>query len=205
MSVIVSSAPVAFGSLTTAAGTAAQVIPVNAAGVLAGLPAGNFFLDSPQSNTLNGRRFVVSASGWILAHGASQTVAVGLQAFPWNTSVAGARTASGTATFTPVASATLTAATYYNFVISQTFFASLPANTMSCLPPTVNVAGAAVSISTVPAAIVTAITIASQTEPITGINNTINYPLVSFAVSVTNSVSDAVETVQLTQFSIDLV
>lgn len=198
-------APVAFSAYTSIAGTAAQTMSVSAAGVSAGLTAGNFYLDATDSDKLNGRRFVVTAAGWIKAHGGTQTVAPGLQIYPWNTSAAGARSASGTATFTPVASGTLVAGTYYDFVITQQFFGEANANTLTCFAPTVYVAGSVVTIVTTASAQTVSFASASQTEPITGINNTTDYPLASFTVTQTNSVSDTTQTSQLTYFGIETV
>jgi hypothetical protein len=204
MAAVVNQAPVAFSLMTSASGTSAQVLQVSSTGVTAGIAAGNFYLDSASSNLLNGRRFQVSAGGWVKAHGATQTFAPGLQILPWNTTVAGARTASGTATFTPVASGTLTAGTFYDFSVTQEFFGEANANTLTCFAPAVYVAGTQVTISSVASAQTVAFASASQTEPITGINNTTDYPLASFVFSFTNSVSDTVETLQLTQFSLQV-
>src|SRR5579864_7534630 len=141
MSFVGSQAPVAFSAMTSATGTTAQLWQVSATGVTAGLTAGNFYLDSPSSNLLNGRKFTVTYGGWVKAHGATQGIYMGLQAFPWNTSVAGARTASGTNTFTPLTSGTLVAGTFYDFVVTQDFFGEANANTLTCFAPTVYVAG----------------------------------------------------------------
>jgi hypothetical protein len=205
MSFVNAQAPVAFSLTTSATGTSAQAFQVSSAGTSAGLTAGNLYLDSASSNLMNGRRFVVTAAGWVKAHGGTQTIAPGLQIYPWNTTVAGARTASGTATFTPVASGTLVAGTFYDFVVTQQFFGEANANTLTCFAPVVYVAGSVVSIVTTASAQTVAFASASQTEPITGINNTVDYPLASFTCTFTNSVSDTVETLQLTQFSIEQV
>jgi hypothetical protein len=204
MAIVVNQAPVAFSAFTSASGTSAQTIPVSSTGVTAGVAAGNLYLDAAPSNLLNGRRFQVSVGGWVKAHGATQTFAPGLQIYPWNTTVAGAKTASGTATFTPVASGTLVAGTFYDFVITQEFFGEANANTLTCFAPSVYVAGTQVTISSVASAQTVAFASASQTEPITGINNTTDYPLASFTVTFTNSVSDTVETMQLTSFSLQV-
>jgi len=205
MSIVVAQAPVAYSLMTSASGTSAQVIQVSSTGTSAGLTAGAFTLVSPSSNLLNGRLFNVTVTGWIKAHGATQTVAPGLQILPWNTTVAGGPTASGTATFTPVASGTLTAGTFYNFNISQDFFGDASTNTLTCKAPTVYAAGSSISIVSTASAQTVAFASASQTEPINGVNNTTDYPLASFAVSFTNSVSDTVETIQLTQFSLQVI
>lgn len=204
MSFIGSQAPVLYSAMTSGSGTAVQPWQVSSTGTSAGLTAGNFYLDSPSSNLLNGRQFRVTVGGWFKAHGATQTVAAGIQIFPWNTTVAGGRTASGTATFTPVASGSLTAGTYYDFVITQDFFGEANANTLTCLAPTVYFAGSSVSIVSVASAQTVAFASASQTEPINGINSTTDYPLASFVPTFTNSVSDTVMTAQLTSCSISV-
>lgn len=204
MAILVAQAPVGYSLNTSAAGTAAQTMAVSSVGTTAGVTAGNFYLDVPSSNLLNGRRFNITAGGWVKAHGATQTLAMGLQIYPFNTSVSGARTASGTATFTPVASAALTSGTYYDFLISQSFFGESNANTLTCLAPTVYTAGVVTTIVTTATPVTVAFASASQTEPITGINNTIDFPLASFTVTFTNSVSDTVETIQLTSFCLEV-
>src|ERR1700677_589202 len=102
-----------YSAMTSASGTAAQLWQVSSTGTTAGVAAGNLNLVAGPSNNFNGRRFVISYGGWVKAHGASQTLAFGLQIFPYNTSVAGGPTASGTATFTTVASGQLIAGTFY--------------------------------------------------------------------------------------------
>lgn len=198
-------APVLFSLTTSATGTSAQSFQVSSAGVSAGLTAGNFYLDSPSSNLLNGRRFVVTAAGWVKAHGASNTFAPGLQIYPWNTTVAGARTAAGTATFTPVASGQLIAGTFYDFVVTQQFFGEANANTLTCFAPVVYVGGTVVTIASTAAAQTVAFASSSQTEPITGINNTTDYPLASFTCTFANTVSDTTATAQLTYFGVETV
>lgn len=205
MSFIQNQAPVAFSLMTSGTGTAAQLWQVSANGVTQGLTAGNFNLVSGPSNNLNGRRFNVTAAGWVKAHGASNTFAPGLQIFPWNTTVAGGPTASGTATFTPVASGQLIAGTVYNFIISQDFFGDVTANTLTCFAPAVYVGGTQVTIAATAAAITVAFNVASQTEPITGVNNTTDFPLANFTPTFANTVSDTTATAQLTQFGLTLV
>jgi hypothetical protein len=198
-------AKVLFSAMTSAAGTAAQPWQVSANGVTQGETAGNFYLNSQPSNNLNGRKFNVTYGGWVKAHGATQTIAFGLVLYPWNTSVAGAIAASGTNTYTAVASGSLTAGTFYDFVVSQDFFGEANANTLTCFAPTVYVAGSPVTIVTTASPITVAFASASQTEPITGVNATTDYPLASFNPTFTNSVSDTTETMQLTQFALQLV
>ena len=205
MAQVVAQAPVAYCSTAVATGTASQLFQVSSTGVTAGLTAGNLYLQSPPSNTLNGRLFEVSAGGWIKAHGATQKMGFGFQCFPWNTTAAGAIAASGTETFTMVPSGTLTAGTYYDFFISQKFFGEANANTLTCFAPTVYVAGTVVTIASVASAITVAYASASQTEPITGENTTYDYPLASFGVEFYNTVSDTTETAQLTTFNLQLV
>lgn len=206
MAFVFGQAPVAFSSYTSIAGSGnTQIIPVNATGVAQGLTAGNLYMNVGPSNNVNGRKFTVNAGGWVKAHGATQVIAFGLQIFPWNTTVAGAIATSGTNTFTPVNSGQLTAGTTYDFQITQTFFGEANANTLTCFAPTVYVGGTQVSIATVASAVTVSYAVASQTEPITGINTTFDYPLASFAVTFANNTSDTVETLALTQFNCELV
>jgi hypothetical protein len=202
MSFVNGNAPVAYSLMTSGTGTSAQLWQVSSTGTSAGVTAGNFYLDSTDSDKLNGRKFNVTVGGWFKAHGATQTVAVGLQIFPWNTTVSGGRTASGTATFTPVASGTLIAGTYYDFLVSQDFFGEANANTLTCFAPTVYFAGSAVTIVTTASAQTVAFASSSQTEPINGVNATTDYALASFVPTFTNSVSDSTMTAQLTTCSI---
>lgn len=205
MSFIQNQAPVLFSAMTSASGTAAQLWQVSANGVTQGLTAGNFNLVAGPSNNLNGRRFNVTYGGWVKAHGASQTIAPGLQIFPYNTTVAGGPTASGTATFTTVASGQLIAGTFYDFIVSQDFFGEANANTLTCFAPTVYVGGTQVTIAATSAAITVAFNVASQTEPITGENTTTDYPLANFTPTFANTVSDTTETLQLTTCALTLV
>ena len=123
MSFIQNQAPVLYSAQTSVTGTgSANLWQVSATGVTAGLAAGNFNLVAGPSNNLNGRRFNITYGGWVKAHGASQTIAPGLQIFPYNTTVAGGPTASGTATFTTVASGQLIAGTFLQMKRANAFF-----------------------------------------------------------------------------------
>jgi hypothetical protein len=205
MAFIQNQAKVLFSAMTAASGTAQQLWQVSANGVTQGETAGNFYLNAEPSNNLNGRKFNITYAGWVKAHGATQTVAFGMQLFPWNTSVSGGIALTGSNTFTAVASGTLVAGTFYDFVVSQDFYGEGNANTLTCFAPTVYVAGSPVTIVTTASAITVAFATASQTEPITGINNTTDYPLCSFCPTFLNSVSDTTETMQLTQFALSLI
>ena len=207
MSFVGSQAPVAFSGMTSGSGTSAQLWQVSSTGTTQGLTAGNFYLDSPSSNLLNGRKFTITIGGWFKAHGATQTVAVGAQIFPWNTTVSGARTASGTATYTAVASGSLTAGTYYDFLIQQDFFGEINADTLTCFAPTVYFGGSSVTIVTTASAQTVAFATSTQTEPGNGLNEVTsqNYPLCSFVPTFTNSVSDTTMTAQLTQCSLTVI
>jgi hypothetical protein len=194
-----------YSAMTSASGTSAQLWQVSSTGTSAGVTAGNLNLIAGPSNNLNGRRFEVSYGGWVKAHGATQEIAFGLQIFPFNTSVAGGPTVSGTSTFTAVNSGVLTAGTYYDFIVNQQFFGEANADTLTCFAPTVYVGGTQVTIASVAAAITVAFNTASQTEPITGINNTTDYPLGYFVPTFANTVSDTTETLQLTTFNLQLI
>ena len=197
--------PVAFSAMTSATGTTAQLWQVSANGVTQGLTAGNFNLVAGPSNILNGRRFEVSYGGWVKAHGATQEIAFGLQIFPWNTTVSGGPTVSGTNTFTAVNSGVLTAGTTYDFIVTQQFFGEANANTLTCFAPTVYVGGSQVTIASVGSAVTVAFASASQTEPITGINTTTDYPLANFTPTFANTVADTTETLQLTTCVLQLI
>ena len=194
-----------YSLMTSGSGTSAQLWQVSSTGTTAGVAAGNLNLVAGPSNNLNGRRFKVSYGGWVKAHGATQEIAFGLQCFPWNTSVAGGPTASGTNTFTAVNSGVLTAGTYYDFIVAQEFFGEANADTLTCFAPTVYVGGSPVTIASTASAITVAFNTASQVEPITGINNTTDYPLANFTPTFANTVSDTTETLQLTTFALELV
>lgn len=194
-----------YSLMTSGSGTSAQLWQVSSTGTTAGVAAGNLNLVAGPSNVLNGRRFQVSYGGWVKAHGATQEIAFGLQIFPWNTSVSGGPTASGTNTFTGVNSGVLTAGTYYDFIVTQQFFGEANANTLTCFAPVVYVGGTVVTIASVASAVTVAFASASQTEPITGINNTTDYPLANFTPTFANTVSDTTETLQLTTFALELI
>lgn len=203
MAVVLSQAPIAFGPYTSVAGTSEQTITYNTAGNSAGF-SGNLYLDSPPANILNGKLFTVKLGGWIKAHGATQTVAVGLQWVAWAN---GARGTSLADTFTLTnKSAALTAGTFYDFVVAQQFFAESKTSQVIAFAPTVYWIGAALVVAgTVTAPLSATFSgSASQPEPGTGINEIANNsPVLSFAASITNSVSDTTETVQLTQFVLE--
>jgi|ERR1700689_102496 hypothetical protein len=205
MSFIQNQAPVLYSLQTSVSGTGTNLFQVSSVGTTAGLAAGNFNLIAGPSNNLNGRRFTVLYGGWVKAHGATQEIAFGLQIFPWNTSVAGGPTASGTNTFTAVNSGVLTAGTYYDFIVMQDFFGEANANTLTCFAPSVYVGGTQVTIASTAAAVTVAFNTASVTEPITGENNTTDYPLAYFVPTYANTVSDTTETLQLTQCAVQLI
>lgn len=205
---IIANAPVGFcNTLTSASGTSEQIFQVSTAGTTAGLPAGDFYLFAnvagafgPSSNLIVNSKFVVTVGGWIKAHGTSQTVKPGLL---WQTFTSGTSTlaSSPADTFTTVASGTLTAGTVYDFLIEQSFYLNVASATVSGALPLVMVAGAPVTITTLTAPLaVNNVATASQTEPITGVNNSLNYPCVAFTASITNSVSDTTETALITDF-----
>ena len=204
MAVVLSQAPIAFGSYTSLTGTTEQTIPYNAAGVSAGF-SGNLYLDSPPANVINGRIFTVRLAGWIKAHGATQTAKIGLQWVAWAN---GSRGTSLADTFTLTnASGSLTAGTFYDFVLQQQFFAEANASQVIAFAPSIYwVGGALVTAGTVTAPLaVTFAGSASQPEPGSGLNEVTsnNNPVVSFAASLTNSVSDTTETMQITEFNLE--
>lgn len=197
---VIAQAPVAFSSMTSGTGTSAQIWQMNASGVTAGLASGNFYLDSPPANLLNGVPFTVTYAGWVKAHGSSQYIGMGLDWIAWNGS---SRTGSPAAAFTVVQSGALTAGTVYDFYVQQKFYGDANAQVLGALPPTVSVGGSAVTIVTTTGALTTFnFATASQTEPITGINASYNYPVASFVPTFTNTTSDTTATLALTYFAI---
>lgn len=115
---IIAQAPVQFASFIAATGTSAQQFQVNAAGVAAGLTAGNFVLGIPAEYSVGYVPVTVKAQGYI-ALGVTSTVTIGM--------LAGATQATATtATYTGVASASLTGANppvqptnYFPFSVEQ--------------------------------------------------------------------------------------
>jgi hypothetical protein len=196
-----------YSAFTTAAGLAEQIIQVDAAGVLAGQTAGNLYLNGPSANQMQGKRFKVNLGGWIKAHGTSQTVKLGLLWQAWSGL---ALTGSPADTFTTAASGTLTAGTYYDFCVEQEFFGDVNAGTIVAVLPSVMICGAAVSISTVTAALTCPnlnTALFANSTPSSGYitpplgNNT---PAISFCASVLNSVSDTSETCAITEFTMSM-
>jgi hypothetical protein len=208
---IIASAPVAFSAYTSIAGTSEQIIPVSTSGVIAGLTAGNLYLECPDGNKLSGKRFKVSVGGWLKAHGTSQTVSLGLL---WQAYTAlGAKTGSPADTFTVAASAVLSPSTFYDFVIEQEFFGDANLGKIVAYLPSVMIMGAAVAISSVTAPLTcpNLNASASWAEPSgqsTGyITPTVgmNLPVIAFCASITNNIaSDLVETCALTEFTLSM-
>ncbi len=142
-------------------------------------------------------------SGWVKAHGASQTIKIGML---WSTWSNGSRSSTTADTFTLTnASSTLVAGVYYDFSLVQQFYGESNMGALTAVAPAVySMGGSSFTPGAVPSPLAVTFASASQTEPITGINNTADYPVVSFCPSITNSVSDTVETLQLTQFQLEL-
>jgi hypothetical protein len=186
MSVI--SQPQVFSKYTSLAGSSEQVIPG--------------FITSPQADQIVSNTFKVTASGTIVAHGATQTVKVALL---WAAISASGVIGVPVDTFTPVASGTLIAGTSYDFVIEQEFYAGSAAQG-TIVPlglPTVFVGGVAVNVTTGLPSPLACPNISSFVQAAT--NNGIvvtenNLPPIAFALSIANSVSDTAETVQINQF-----
>jgi hypothetical protein len=195
----VAQAPITFqGPTTVATGTSTQIIQYNSTGTTNGFTAGNFALISPESNILNGVRFSVKYSGWYKSHGASQAVALGLNLNAYTSATA--PTGNGTATCTPVSSGPLLAGTTYNFSFSQDFIGTSQASTVVGSNPVVLFAAAPVTYSAGTTAIACTFAGPSQTEPITGVNNTISWPLAQFYATFADAVSDTTATLALTEF-----
>lgn len=99
---IISQALLPYATTLVAAGTSAQQVQVNAAGTLAGVPAGNFVLPIPAEVLVGLAPITIKAQGYI-TKGVTSTVSIG---FTWGKTIAGATAAM----FTQVASASLTGA-----------------------------------------------------------------------------------------------
>lgn len=202
---ILAQAPVAFSNYTTLTGTAEQITQVSAAGLAAGVNnavASNFYLDSPSANLLPGRS-KVTATGWIKAHGATQTVKIALMWQAWS---GASRISIPLDTFTVVASPTLLAGVFYDFNLEQTFYTEPNSGLLFAVLPSLSINGNAVSIVTgAPSGPLPLpnLSSASQTSPVTGINTSYNYPAVSFCIGLVNSVSDTAETFALTSFTLE--
>ena len=97
----------------------------------------------------------------------------------------------------------MTAGTTYNFSLEQRFYGDVTSGTLNAFQPVVSVASANISTASSMSPLTASYASASQTEPITGINNTTDYPLASFVVSFANSVADTTETAQLTSFVLE--
>jgi hypothetical protein len=229
MSQIIAQAPVQYAAgYTSVAGTAEQIIQTNAAAKVAGIAPGNFYLDVTAEEAVSSL-IKVKASGTIQAHGATQTVAMGLLYQAWSGT---SRASNPVDTFTPVASAALVAGNYYDFSIEQEFFCSSALSGILCATglPVVTVGGIVVNVTTgIPSAlslpnllqtpyILQAASGGNTGPAITGpassgyVSNAFaspnagvisTTPIMSFAVSIKNSVSDAVETVNLNSFFVE--
>ena len=71
------------------------------------------------SNLLNGRYFTVTVGGWVKAHGATQTVAPGLQIFHGIRRLLAAKTASWNGYVHSGGVGKLVAGTFYDFIIRR--------------------------------------------------------------------------------------
>ena len=173
-------------SVTSASGTSAQVVT---GGVLTvGGPG------------LNGKPFYLVAQGYVKAHGATQTIAVGFQGRAHATTAF-----SGTQLGTGTASGAMTAGTFYPWGLFAELFAD---NTTGILSGSYQVTDGVTPTTKAPtvlAATLSSITFGQSTlsnpgNPIgsTGAGNT--SPALDFAITFTNSVSDTTEIFTITSF-----
>jgi hypothetical protein len=213
---IVQQAPVAYSAYTSLPGTSEQIIQTSAAGVSAGQPAGNFYLNGPASNLINGDPFTVRLAGTILAHGATQIVKIGLLWAAWNAASvsngvytpAQVNAATLIDAYQTVGSGALIAGQSYDFLVEQECYASVASGVLNAAGlPTVSVGGVKVNVTnSAPGGPLTCPNMqvaAPSTQP-QGITNFVNQPAFSFAASIANSVSDTTESLILTQFCIVL-
>jgi hypothetical protein len=146
----------------------------------------------------NGRPFKVWAQGYVKAHGATQTINFGLQGQVGNS------TFSGTSLILGTASGTLTAGTFYPFLIESTFFADNTSGIMSGYGSVADGVTPTYKILTKTANLLTGVTFGSAQ-----VGTNVTNPLASaqlaadclqFAVSFTNTVADTSEIVTITSF-----
>lgn len=130
---IIAQAPVQFAVTTQATGTAAQQVQVSAAGVTAGLTAGNFTLGIPAEFPTGYVPITIKARGYF-SRGTSSTVAIGLL---WGKTQATATAAM----YTAVASASLTGANpplvanTFPWAVDQKIYLDAASQTASAVGP----------------------------------------------------------------------
>jgi hypothetical protein len=174
-------------SMTSATGTSAQVIK-NGSSALVLTVGGQVY---------NGKPFYLVAQGYVKAHGTSQTIAFGFQGAAYSTSAF-----SGTQLGTGTASGTLTAGTYYPWLINATLFADNTSGIMSGFYQVTDGASPTSKAPTVLASTLTSITFGTNnigtnvTNPLAGAQT----PALQFALTFTNSVADTTEVVSVTSF-----
>lgn len=174
--------PIAY---TSVAGTSAQ--PITSAVLTVG------------SAVYNGKPFEIVAQGYVKAHGATQTLAFGLQGQAYSTGAF-----SGTQLATGTASGTLTAGTYYPFFLRAQMFADNTSGILSGFYTVADGVTPTLKAGTIVAAKLTGITFGSNA--ITGTTYATNplgaaqTPALQFALTITNSVSDTAEIFYITSF-----
>lgn len=173
-------------NFTTGSGTSAQAIT----GAVLNVGGPN----------LSGKPFYLVCQGYVKAHGATQTLAVGFQGRAYATSAF-----SGTQLGTGTASGTLTAGTVYPFLLTAELFADNTSGILSGFYTVTDGVTPTTKANTVVANLLTSITFGQSTlsnpgNPIgsTGAGN--QAPALQFVPTVTNSVSDTSEVVTITSF-----
>jgi hypothetical protein len=175
-------------SFTSGSGTATQVI--NNGSVALVLTVGG--------QVLNGRPFNVVAQGYVKAHGATQTIKMGLQGAAYSTSAF-----SGTQLYeAATASGTLTAGTFYPWWLNASLQADNTSGILQGMVITVvnNVQGS--TGSNILANTLTAITFGSNnvgtnvTQPLASAQT----PALQFALTFKNSVSDTTQIISVMNF-----
>lgn len=186
MSIIAQSVGGAYAPVTQVSVTGTSVQPITGAILVVG------------GQVLNGRPFNITAQGYIKAHGATQTVAIGYAGQVYSTTPFTTGTQLGTGT----ASGVLTAGTYYPWLLEATCFAD---NTSGVLSGNYSVCDGSTpvyKIQTVNAALLTGVTFGSNNVG-TNVTNPLaaaQAPALQFAVTFTNSVADTTEKVTITSF-----
>lgn len=175
-------------SFTTGTGTAAQVIQNGSTPLV--LTVGG--------QILNGRPFEVKVQGYVKAHGASQTMKLGLQAAKYTSGAF-----VGTQIYTAgTASGQMIAGQSYPFYLSATFFADNTSGILTGYASTCDGVTPTMNGSTVVSSLISGVSFGSNnvganvTAPLAGAQT----PALQFAITFTNSVSDTVEVVSITSF-----
>lgn len=177
-------APFTYTSVT---GTSAQ--PITGTGSI-------LTVGGPQ---LNGKPFYLTAQGYVKAHGAAQTIAIGFQGQVHATSFSGTQLGTGTA------SGTATAGTNYPFLLTAELFADNTSGILSGFYTVTDGVTPTTKANTVLANKLTSVTFGQSTlsnpgNPIGSTGGGTTAPALDFCLTLTNSVADTTETLIITSF-----